>query len=133
MANRQNRNRPSIAGGLIVVTVGIVFLIANLQPDLDFWSIAMRYWPVILIVIGLGKIFEIIKNDGLGDVLACVAGEVRELGRHPAEIAQHSACDCCSLRIGRVGKSDAQIEFGGLAQFWKQSVRKPRDGRAKRA
>jgi hypothetical protein len=58
MANRQNRSRPSIAGGLIVVTVGIVFLIANLQPDLDFWSIAMRYWPVILIVIGLGKIFD---------------------------------------------------------------------------
>jgi hypothetical protein len=69
MANRQNRNRPSIAGGLIVVTVGIVFLIANLQPDLDFWSIAMRYWPVILIVIGLGKIFDAfrIRNDGATD------------------------------------------------------------------
>jgi hypothetical protein len=66
MAKYQNRHRPSIAGGLIVVTVGIVFLIANLQPDLDFWSIAMRYWPVILIVIGLGKIFDAfrIRNDG---------------------------------------------------------------------
>src|SRR5277367_3396331 len=69
MANRQYRRRPSIAGGLIVVTVGIIFLIANLQPDLDFWSIAMRYWPVILIVIGLGKIFDAfrIRNDGATD------------------------------------------------------------------
>ena len=65
MANRPYR-RPSIAGGLIVLTVGIIFLIANLRPDLDFWSIAMRYWPVILIVIGLGKIFDAfrIRNDG---------------------------------------------------------------------
>src|ERR1700722_11225336 len=66
MAKCQNRRRPSIADGLIVVTVGIIFLIANLQPDLDFWSIAMRYWPVILIVIGLGKIFDAfrIRHDG---------------------------------------------------------------------
>jgi len=66
MANRQYRQRPSIAGGLIVVAVGIVFLIANLHPDLDFWSIAMRYWPIILIVIGLGKIFDAfrMRNDG---------------------------------------------------------------------
>jgi hypothetical protein len=66
MAKCQNRHRPSIAGGLIVVTVGIIFLIANLQPDLDFWSIAMRYWPMILIVIGLGKIFDAfrIRHDG---------------------------------------------------------------------
>src|ERR1700679_872966 len=65
MANRPYR-RPSIAGGLIVLTVGIIFLIANLRPDLDFWSIAMRYWAVILIVIGLGKIFDAfrIRNDG---------------------------------------------------------------------
>src|SRR6202451_1122915 len=65
MANRPYR-RPSIAGGLIVLTLGIIFLIANLRPDLDFWSIAMRYWPVILIVIGLGKIFDAfrIRNDG---------------------------------------------------------------------
>jgi len=68
MANRPYR-RPSIAGGLIVLTVGIIFLIANLRPDLDFWSIAMRYWPVILIVIGLGKIFDAfrIRNDGATD------------------------------------------------------------------
>ena len=58
MAKSEDRHGPSIAGGLIVLTVGIIFLVANLQPDLDLWSIAMRYWPVILIVIGLGKIFD---------------------------------------------------------------------------
>ncbi len=62
--DRDNRHSPSIAGGLIVVTVGIIFLVANLQPDLDIWSIAMRYWPVILIVIGLGKIFDAFRIRG---------------------------------------------------------------------
>jgi hypothetical protein len=62
--DRQDRHSPSIAGGLIVVTVGIIFLIANLQPGLDIWSVAMRYWPVILIVIGLGKIFDAFRIRG---------------------------------------------------------------------
>jgi N-terminal domain of toast_rack, DUF2154/Domain of unknown function (DUF5668) len=65
MADRQCRKGSSISGGLIVVTVGVVFLIANLHPELDLWSIAMRYWPVILIVVGLGKIADafLIRND----------------------------------------------------------------------
>jgi hypothetical protein len=67
--DRQDRHSPSIAGGLIVVTIGVIFLIANLQPDLDIWSVAMRYWPVILIVIGLGKIFDAfrIRSDAPAD------------------------------------------------------------------
>jgi N-terminal domain of toast_rack, DUF2154/Domain of unknown function (DUF5668) len=59
MANREDRpHHHSITGGLIVVIVGVVILIANLHPDLDLWSVALRYWPVILIIFGLGKIFD---------------------------------------------------------------------------
>jgi N-terminal domain of toast_rack, DUF2154/Domain of unknown function (DUF5668) len=66
MADKRYRKGSSISGGLIVVAVGVVFLIANLHPELDLWSIAMRYWPVILIVVGLGKIADafMIRNDG---------------------------------------------------------------------
>jgi len=66
MVDIQHRKRTSIAGGLIVVIIGVIFLIANLQPQLDMWSIAMRYWPVFLILIGLGKIFDafLMRNDG---------------------------------------------------------------------
>jgi N-terminal domain of toast_rack, DUF2154/Domain of unknown function (DUF5668) len=66
MADRHNRRGSTITGGLIVVAIGVIFLIANLQPELDLWSIAMRYWPVILIIIGLGKIVDafLIPRDG---------------------------------------------------------------------
>lgn len=67
MDDTQQRKRTSIGGGLIVVLVGVIFLIANFQPQLDMWSIAMRYWPVFLILIGLGKIFDafLMRNDGV--------------------------------------------------------------------
>jgi uncharacterized protein DUF2154/cell wall-active antibiotic response 4TMS protein YvqF len=76
MVDRQNRKGSSISGGLIVVAVGVVFLIANLHPELDLWSVAMRYWPVILIVVGLGKIADafLIRNDGTGSYASRNAG-----------------------------------------------------------
>jgi N-terminal domain of toast_rack, DUF2154/LiaI-LiaF-like transmembrane region len=50
--------RGSIAGALILISIGIFFLIANLHPEIDPWPILFRYWPLILIFIGLGKIFD---------------------------------------------------------------------------
>ena len=58
------RRRGSITGGLIVILVGVVFLVANLHPDLDLWSLLWRYWPVILILIGLGKIWDAFQIRG---------------------------------------------------------------------
>jgi hypothetical protein len=50
--------RGSIAGALILIAVGVFFLITNLRPDIDPWPILFRYWPLILIFIGVGKIFD---------------------------------------------------------------------------
>jgi N-terminal domain of toast_rack, DUF2154/LiaI-LiaF-like transmembrane region len=50
--------RGSITGALILISIGVFFLIANLRPDIDPWPILFRYWPLILIFIGLGKIFD---------------------------------------------------------------------------
>lgn len=55
---RRNRYRGSIAGAMILIAIGIVFLIANLHPNIDPWPILLRYWPLILIFIGVGKIFD---------------------------------------------------------------------------
>src|SRR5271156_1987493 len=65
MANIYNRRHASITGGLIVILIGVVFLIINVHPELELWPIALRYWPVILIVIGLGKIWDafMMRND----------------------------------------------------------------------
>ncbi|HEY4950109.1 MAG TPA: toast rack family protein [Candidatus Acidoferrales bacterium] len=58
MAHNGYKRRGSIGGALIVIAVGIFFLVINLHPDLDAWSIIGRYWPVLLIAIGLGYIWD---------------------------------------------------------------------------
>jgi hypothetical protein len=54
---------------LIITAIGVFFLLLSLHPDLDLWPILARYWPVILIIIGLGKIFDAMQtrnSDGTG-------------------------------------------------------------------
>ncbi len=58
MAQNGPRRRGSFGGALIVIAVGIFFLIVNLRPDLDAWSIIGRYWPILLIAIGLGYMWD---------------------------------------------------------------------------
>ncbi len=50
--------RRSITGALILIAFGVLFLYANLRPDFDPWSVLSRYWPLILIFWGLGRIFD---------------------------------------------------------------------------
>ena len=51
-------------GPMLLIVIGVLFLLNNLFPGFRFG----RMWPVILIVIGLAKIFEYFqtrpeKND----------------------------------------------------------------------
>jgi hypothetical protein len=48
----------SLTGAIILIAIGTVLLIANIRPDFDPWPIFVRYWPLILIFIGLGKVFD---------------------------------------------------------------------------
>ena len=52
------RRRRSPTGGLILIAVGCFFLLLTLRPEFDPWPILAHYWPVILIVIGLGRIWD---------------------------------------------------------------------------
>lgn len=48
------QRRPSLFGPLMLITIGVLFLLANLNIlPLTFWEIAARYWPLIFILIGL--------------------------------------------------------------------------------
>ena len=48
------RRQPSLIGPLILITIGVLFLLANMNMlPLTFWEIAARYWPLIFILIGL--------------------------------------------------------------------------------
>lgn len=53
----ENR-RPSIIGPLILITAGVLFLLANMgMLPFTFWELAVRFWPILLILIGLEIIF----------------------------------------------------------------------------
>jgi hypothetical protein len=55
---RRRRHPSSITGALIVITVGVLLLITNLYPQLNAWSIVARWWPVAIILVGIGKVWE---------------------------------------------------------------------------
>ncbi len=60
------KRRPSLLGALIWIGVGILFLLQNFGFGIDFWSLAGRYWPILLILLGLGKIIDYyLKKDAV--------------------------------------------------------------------
>jgi cell wall-active antibiotic response 4TMS protein YvqF len=42
-------------GPLLLIVIGVLFLLNNMYPDVFRFG---KMWPVILIVIGLAKVFE---------------------------------------------------------------------------
>jgi hypothetical protein len=62
------RRRGSITGALFLIGIGVLFLLGTLRPEFNPWWALMRYWPVILILLGLGKIWDAYRirhNPGL--------------------------------------------------------------------
>jgi hypothetical protein len=47
----------ALTAGLILIALGLIFLIENLYESFSAWRLIARYWPVILIIIGVRKMF----------------------------------------------------------------------------
>jgi hypothetical protein len=64
-----HRNRPGIAGPLILIFLGVVFLLNNLGIlEWTVWDVILRFWPVILIAAGLDLVIG--RRSGWGSVVA---------------------------------------------------------------
>ncbi len=50
--------RRSFAGPILLIALGVLFLLGTLRPDFNPWWVLSRYWPLLLIFIGLGQIFD---------------------------------------------------------------------------
>jgi hypothetical protein len=50
--------RGSVIGPLVLIVLGLLILAANFYPNFDLWEIFARYWPLILIFIGVGRIWD---------------------------------------------------------------------------
>ncbi len=45
-----------LTAGLILIGIGLLFLINNFY-EISAWRLIARYWPVILILVGLRKLY----------------------------------------------------------------------------
>jgi hypothetical protein len=64
----------SLTLGLLLIIIGILFLVDNFT-DITVWSRVWRYWPLILIIFGLFKIFQSItqeKETRAGDIILII-------------------------------------------------------------
>jgi N-terminal domain of toast_rack, DUF2154 len=58
MADRQSPRRTSLVLPIVLITIGGLFLYANWRPAFDPWPILRTYWPLILVFVGLGKMWD---------------------------------------------------------------------------
>jgi hypothetical protein len=52
------RRRRSLGGPIFLIVLGVVFLLGRLLPDFDPWFMFVRFWPLVLICLGLGMIWD---------------------------------------------------------------------------
>ena len=52
----------SIAGPIILISIGVLFLFHNLA-GFDIIRIIWRYWPLILIALGVTKLLEYYRTN----------------------------------------------------------------------
>ena len=54
----------SLAGPLILIAIGTMFLVQNLS-QINVLKMLWRYWPVILIAVGISKLLEYFRGSNL--------------------------------------------------------------------
>jgi hypothetical protein len=58
-----NTKKESLFWGMIILVLGMLFLLKNFGLELDVWDLIGKYWPMILIYIGLKNIYFYIKKN----------------------------------------------------------------------
>jgi hypothetical protein len=58
MPDNVRQERPPLVFPIVLIVVGALFLYANYRPAFDPWFVLKTYWPLILIFVGLAKIFD---------------------------------------------------------------------------
>jgi hypothetical protein len=55
--------KESLFWGFIILVLGILFLVKNFGFEIDVWHLIGKYWPLILIYIGLKNIYLFTKKN----------------------------------------------------------------------
>lgn len=63
------KNRSSLFGPILLIGLGILLLLSNLGVlTVNVWQMLFRFWPVILIAVGLDILFG--RRSGIGAIIA---------------------------------------------------------------
>jgi hypothetical protein len=63
MAQGGSPRRTSLVFPIILIAFGVLFLLQRWSPAFEPWSILRTYWPLILVFIGLGKIWDNVQRS----------------------------------------------------------------------
>jgi hypothetical protein len=47
----------TLTAGLILIALGAIFLAENIYAPFSAWHLIARYWPVILIIVGVRRLY----------------------------------------------------------------------------
>jgi hypothetical protein len=117
----------SIVGATVLIGLGVLFLYTNSHPGIDPWPLLGRYWPLLLIIVGLGKLWDYyqIQKNPSGNRRLITGGEIavivlivvfvvalsRHRGFHEATARQHEGVDYGGAQSAQV---DLQMAAGDL-------------------
>lgn len=62
MAQDGSTRSGSLVLPILLITFGALFLYANWRPSFDPWPVLTTYWPLILIFLGLGKMWDVSRR-----------------------------------------------------------------------
>lgn len=71
--------RGSVSGALLLIALGGLFLYSNLHPEFSAWPLLAKYWPVLIIFWGLGKLVDYLVLRGTPAAVAATrlnAGDI---------------------------------------------------------
>ena len=54
--------RGSFGFGIVLIVIGVLALVAQLRPRFDPWPLLWKYWPLLLILLGVAKLWEHMSN-----------------------------------------------------------------------
>ena len=107
--------RPSLMGGLIRTSLGILFLLKAFSIGPNFWSIAARYWPILLILLGLGKIIDYFRRRR--GFPACGRGRGRYLFDPPWRLFTRLSNSRFPDMVGRIPWHIRGVDVGGIGDW----------------
>jgi hypothetical protein len=67
MPQDAQRHKTSLVVPILLITIGGLFLYKNWHPGFEPFQALKTYWPLLLILVGLGKVWDSTRNRGTGE------------------------------------------------------------------